>query len=253
MFFYFLLFLLFSLFVVSSYCHHFLSSFSLSFSRLSFILFTFLFTFIFTLLIFFSFCSTSSSPSPLHVLQQIVINTYTFCLGQYQPSKGMWECSKCPAGYYCLSTNDSKQIPCPERHYCPTGSSFPTLCPDGSYAKAGDVKFVNSSQCRNCITGSYCRAGRIFGPCAAGYFCKSRSPDPNPLSNYSYPVEAGPCPAGFYCPNGTLEPEPCPQNTLKDYVGGNGLISDCKPCPAGKHCFEGMFCLRFRRYMPASE
>lgn len=160
----------------------------------------------------------------------------------------MWECTKCPPGYYCLSTNDSKQIPCPERHYCPIGSSFPTLCPDGTYAETGDVKFENATQCRNCITGSYCRAGRIFGPCAAGYYCKSHSPDPNPLSNNSHPIEAYPCPAGYYCPNGTFKPLPCPENTLKNYVGGNGLLSDCKPCPVGEQCFNGMLLYHRRFY-----
>ena len=153
----------------------------------------------------------------------------------------MSECTKCPAGYYCLSTNDSNQIPCGPNYYCPAGSSYPRLCPDGTYSKAGDVKFVNASQCRNCITGSYCRSGKIFGPCAGGYYCKSRSPDPNPSGNYSHQVEAGPCAAGFYCPNGTLNPIPCPNNTFKGYEGGNGLISDCKPCPAGKQCFKGEY------------
>ena len=173
---------------------------------------------------------------------------FFYFIGQYQPSIGMWECTKCPPGYYCLSTNDSKQIPCPERYYCPIGSSFPTLCPDGTYAETGDVKFENATQCRNCITGSYCRAGRIFGPCAAGYYCKSHSPDPNPLSNNSHPIEAYPCPAGYYCPNGTFKPLPCPENTLKNYVGGNGLLSDCKPCPVGEQCFNGMLLYHRRFY-----
>ena len=160
-------------------------------------------------------------------------------LGQYQPDRGMSECTKCPAGYYCR--NESSETPCPENYYCPAGSSFPKHCPDGTYSKPGDVTLVNASQCRNCITGSYCRAGKIFGPCAGGYYCKSRSPHPNPSGNYPIQVEAGPCPVGYYCPNGTLSPIPCPNNTLKDYEGGNGLRSDCKPCPAGKQCFKGLY------------
>lgn len=160
-------------------------------------------------------------------------------VGQSQQNKGQSECEKCPAGYYCLSTNFTHQIPCPEHSFCPAGSSQPKLCPHGTYSKT--LKLVNASQCNNCITGSYCRAGRIAGPCNAGYYCKSRSPDPNPsFGNYSHPVEAGPCAVGYYCPNGTLNPVPCPNNTLKDYVGGFGLVSDCKPCPAGKQCFGGL-------------
>ena len=200
-----------------------------------------MFVHFYLLLCFGCFSSLSSFQNSQHF---VILTPGISIIGQYQPSKGMWECTKCPAGYYCLSTNDSNQIPCPERHYCPSGSSFPTPCPDGTYSKAGDVKFVSADQCRNCITGSYCRAGSIFGPCVGGYYCKSRSPDPNPSAsgNYSHKVEAGPCAAGYYCPNGTLNPIPCPNNTLKDYEGGSGLVSDCKPCPAGKQCFGGLFC-----------
>jgi hypothetical protein len=171
----------------------------------------------------------------------VILTPAILIIGQYQPSKGMWECTKCPAGYYCMSTNDSNQIECPEKYYCPTGSSFPKPCPDGTYSRSGDVRLERADQCRNCITGWYCRAGKIMGQCAGGYYCKSRSPDPNPSSrNYSHQVEAGPCAAGYYCPNGTLYPIPCPNNTLKENEGGNGLVSDCKPCPAGKQCFGGL-------------
>ena len=56
---------------------------------------------------------------------------------------------------------------------------------------------------------------------------------------YWFPVEAGPCQEGYYCPNGTLLPIPCPDNTMKNYTGGYGIVSDCTPCLAGKFCLNG--------------
>lgn len=59
------------------------------------------------------------------------------------------------------------------------------------------------------------------------------------MLSYWHPVEAGPCQEGYYCPNGTLLPIPCPDNTMKNYTGGYGHVSDCTACYAGKVCVNG--------------
>ena len=58
-------------------------------------------------------------------------------------------------------------------------------------------------------------------------------------AGYWHPVEAGPCQEGYYCPNGTLQPIPCPDNTMKNYTGGYGKVSDCHPCLPGRFCLNG--------------
>lgn len=93
------------------------------------------------------------------------------------------------------------------------------LSPYASYAlwaRDSCKTSVRNTQAHNC--------GMVFLPCVTGYW---------------HPVEAGPCQEGYYCPNGTLLPIPCPDNTMKNYTGGYGHVSDCTACYAGKVCVNG--------------
>lgn len=157
--------------------------------------------------------------------------------GSNQHNKGQPECDLCPAGYYCpIKTSILEK--CPPRHYCPAGTTVPLTCPNGTFTHDNMTGLANASQCLPCITGFYCRIGQVVAPCDGGYYCKAGSPDPNP-SGYRFPIEAAPCAEGYYCPNGTLLPIPCPANTMKNYTGGYGRLSDCTPCLAGRYCLNG--------------
>lgn len=99
------------------------------------------------------------------------------------------------------------------------------LSPYASYAlwaRDSCKKSVRNTQAHNC--------GIVFLPCVTGYW---------------HPVEAGPCQEGYYCPNGTLLPIPCPDNTMKNYTGGYGHVSDCTACYAGKVCVNGKSLQKF--------
>ncbi|XP_070552128.1 fibrillin-2-like [Ptychodera flava] len=96
---------------------------------------------------------------------------------------------------------------CPEGHYCPQGSVFPTPCQAGTYAQ-------------------HDRMGSCL-PCEAGYYC------PNGTITYS----DKPCPSGHYCPEGTEfeDQYPCPAGTFNN-VTGKSNISDCVACLGGQYC-----------------
>ena len=152
---------------------------------------------------------------------------------------GQWECQPCPAGYYCSPTPQ----PCPAKHYCPAGTVTPIPCPSGTFTYDNTTGLANASQCNPCIAGHYCLVGSIAGQCVGGYFCKSKSPSPTPTFQEGN-EENGPCKEGHYCPNATTVPIPCPDNTMKNYTGGDGTVSDCKPCVAGRYCYNGKYTYR---------
>lgn len=106
-----------------------------------------------------------------------------------------------------FADNPSTGGPCPATHYCPEGTSSPFPCTAGTYN--------NITQQALCFE------------CPAGYFC------PDNTTHF----EDFPCPAGHYCPAGTnySTEYPCPEGTYRAYEGGMD-VSDCLPCPCGKHC-----------------
>ena len=96
---------------------------------------------------------------------------------------------------------------CPLGHYCPQGSTNPTVCPAGNYSST-----PGSISCP---------------PCPAGRYCPEGTEDPN--ENI--------CPRGYYCPQSTPTADafPCPQGTFNN-VTGSVSVTACLQCQNGTYC-----------------
>ncbi|CDW74865.1 cast multi-domain protein [Stylonychia lemnae] len=187
--------------------------------------------------------------------------------GKFSPT-GQDECRDCPDGAACLQSNGGGEencqsgqyrvndgtLPicrdCPPGHYCPTGSSLPTICESGTYA------LYNRSSCISCIAGSFCpqlgNAAETCPPgtyqpdskktfcyeCPAGYYCESSSVSQptvcpagkyNPTANQTKCMD---CPAGFFCPSpATKIPFICPSGYYS-----NSNQNACTKCESGYKC-----------------
>lgn len=97
--------------------------------------------------------------------------------------------------------------PCPDAHFCPSGTSSPFPCEAGTYNKL--------KQQATCFT------------CPAGYFCRDNE------TTY----EDFPCPIGHFCPPGTKSSNqnPCPVGTYRADTGGQ-RVEDCLSCTCAKSC-----------------
>jgi hypothetical protein len=130
------------------------------------------------------------------------------------------------AGYYCSSGSQTPfQNPCTVGHFCPIGSSLPTLCEAGTYSAAPNASFCP--------------------PTPAGFYTASQGA-----------VFYTPCPLGFYCDTGSFSPIACPIGTFGaslsltnisqcsacvagSYCGVNGKSAPTGPCAAGYYCLPG--------------
>lgn len=67
----------------------------------------------------------------------------------------------CQGGFYCPSASISaSQIVCPVASYCPTGSSVPTICGNGTY---GATTGLQTSLCSGlCTEGYWCVQGPTY-------------------------------------------------------------------------------------------
>lgn len=118
-------------------------------------------------------------------------------------SKGYWAVEGAPTTTpncnhtYCASMYGV----CPIGSYCPTNSSRPVPCEDGSYQDQ-----IGQASCKICPTGFFC-------------------------TRYSKAL----CPLGSYCPVGTRDQYLCPNGT---YGASEGLhnITSCTPCTSGSYC-----------------
>ena len=139
---------------------------------------------------------------------------------------------KCTAGYYCklkakLSTPTDVITGniCPVGFYCPEGSTDPVPCDPGYYQDS--TQATNSSACKLCTRGKYCKgtglAGPV-GPCAPGYYCPPGQSSKTPV--------AYPCPAGYICKEGVDQPEKCPSGSYQNLP----LQDTCKECPKRFYC-----------------
>ena len=126
----------------------------------------------------------------------------------------------CRGGKTCLYLQ--KEIDCPNKNFCPEGSSWPNQCPLGTYgslplsSKIEDClkcpigtysSYFSDTKCSNCYAGTYCLDGTVF-----------------PLQ----------CPPNSYCPDGK-EKIFCPLGTYYDGISGIS-INDCKSCEKGFLC-----------------
>jgi len=112
----------------------------------------------------------------------------------------------CKAGYFCTPGSISaSNVQCPSGSYCPKGSSFPLICPKGTYSG-----LPTASECNDCTPGYYCSTDGLRLPTAI-------------------------CPVGHYCDDGTIDPTPCPSGTYSNATGIS-QIKDCVICPPGYFC-----------------
>ena len=92
--------------------------------------------------------------------------------GTYNNLTGQWNCTECPAGFYCNeNTTSYETFPCPTGYYCPNGTrhanEYP--CPKGTYRDTMMGQSV--SDCLPCTAGSYCGTqglSAVSGQCSAG-------------------------------------------------------------------------------------
>lgn len=170
------------------------------------------------------------------------MNLNNLFLGSYSDETGMSECKVCPAGKYCAPGCEVPQA-CERGYYCLQGDDKvhggePVRCPKGTFG--ADENLQKELDCTNCLPGRYCvREGlsNVTGPCAAGYWCKTKADTDTPSSNKDY----GPCPSGgYYCEAGSSAPVRCPVGRYAE-PGQNKLKSadECKMCPAGHYCAYG--------------
>lgn len=158
-------------------------------------------------------------------------------LGTITGTTGPWtnetDCTPCPPGKYCNSSNADGLYPdcdpgffctggasvpnptdssvggkCPAGSACPTGSGSPTEC-DLGYFQPEEGKF----ECVPCTAGSYCDSTGMAAalPCPAGQFCDGEPGKPEGNTG------------GIGCPKGT-------------YSNTTGLVNadECTGCPPGR-------------------
>nr|XP_006821767.1 PREDICTED: uncharacterized protein LOC100369099 [Saccoglossus kowalevskii] len=165
----------------------------------------------------------------------------------------------CAAGYYCVlyattptpEPADATGGPCPQGTFCEAGASWHTPCPKGTFGDRD--KLPSEADCTDCYPGMHCMRSGLTEPngtCLAGYYCRIRAVDPNPV-NESY---GDICPAGSYCPEGSPEPIDCPAGTYQPDPMKSSP-SDCLPCTPGYFCngtglsdvsgfcYEGFYCI----------
>ncbi|KAI4815467.1 hypothetical protein KUCAC02_005611 [Chaenocephalus aceratus] len=160
--------------------------------------------------------------------------------GHFCPSVGLSEpAGPCNAGYWCREGASSPSpldgrsgSLCPPGQYCPSGTTAPTACPEGSWSNSSGLH--NQEDCKLCLGGFYCDSAGLTkpsGPCSGGFYCVKGAVTPNPTDG----MTGGPCPEGSYCPEGTVQPLPCKPGT---YVAVTHA-TECEPCVAGWYCVSG--------------
>lgn len=94
--------------------------------------------------------------------------------GTYTGTAQQSSCTTCPAGKYCVIGTSTPQD-CPAGYYCPAGTKHANEypCPKGKYNKLTGK--TQESECLTCPAGSVCEfsgtADETATVCAAGYYC----------------------------------------------------------------------------------
>lgn len=150
------------------------------------------------------------------------------------------DCKVCEAGNYCIATVPTP-YKCPMGHFCPTESSEPTPCKEGTYLDKDGMKF--ESDCIECGPGYNCTATGVARlsdvRCPVGYYCDNSAEPPKPCPVGTYGDEFGleakgeckTCREGFYCLEGTVTPKLCDEGMT--CPAGSSSQSEC---PAGYYC-----------------
>ena len=137
----------------------------------------------------------------------------TCSAGYYCPAKSA-NATICPPGYYCGSKFDAPKV-CSKGYYCPQGSYIPqkcnetgTFCPEGT-----DYPLL----CPNGMTGARFKlASTLSSLEIACDYCRP--------GEYSHDLQCFPCPKGYVCLGGTY----ITRNTSTELVLANGYM-----CPEG--------------------
>eukprot|EP00704_Kipferlia_bialata_P000894 g894.t1 len=163
--------------------------------------------------------------------------------GTYSSTSGLTaeeDCLACPAGKYCLGTQQTSYAgTCTQGYYCSGSATRPDppneaagggICPEGSYCPAGTETHIL------CPAGKYCGSTGLYDPdtlpdCDAGYICYGGAIVSNPTDGSL----GEQCPAGAYCEAGTNSVVLCPEGTLNPNAGGTGEGS-CVDCTEGFYC-----------------
>ena len=165
----------------------------------------------------------SSTEGLSSVYQCILCTPGYFCegLALLEPS------GICEDGYHCPKGSPNSRpsnFSCPIGHACPSNSSLPVPCSEGTYNNQ-----THSTQCYTCPAGFYCLEGLLTGRCPRGFYC--------PLgTGYNW----------FSCPMGTysnkyglsseLECTLCDGGSYCDQLNATGVSGSCL---GGHYCLQG--------------
>ena len=160
-----------------------------------------------------------------------------FCPGAQRTSSS--PDGPCAGGYYCQSgswtatpAGEEQRFGvgvigdvCPAGHFCPSGSTRPQVCPNGTYNNATAQDSVDD--CEACPAGMYCpRTGTVLATlsCPEGFYCPLGTTSPLLL-----------CWSGHFCPEGASTPTACSPGLFQNETGQ----ATCKQCPPGFACGSG--------------
>jgi hypothetical protein len=235
-------------------------------------------------------------PPPVEVNQQSVCmrnNSYgrypkpePCPAGTFQPLKGQIYADSCIVcgtwiwnisylGQYCPIVGASEQTPCPEGHFCETGSPLSFPCAGGTYRQTsgghGNLSCYicpASYFCPNatihpisCPGGRFCRSGSAYATiCPGGYFCPPNTSVPHPCPPGSFckigSWKTTACPVGTYCTGRLSIPTLCPLGTYgnsSEAINRSSIEAACINCPPGFYgndplrlgcsvCYAGYLC-----------
>lgn len=139
------------------------------------------------------------------------------------------DCFPCTPGSYCLGGSTKVSGPCPPGHYCPpkTTYSMQYPCPAGTYSSS--IGLHDSTQCVNCMPGSYCPlAATRMTPCPTGTYSSVYNTQSAAAPAASFCIS---CPAGNRCISGSVVPVECGLGFYSDSGAGS-----CLECPRGHYC-----------------
>ena len=186
------------------------------------------------------------------LVQELAVERHTYspemfpCPPQTISGEAAVECTPCPAGYACPTSDTRQVIPCGRGWFSIEGDGNCTICPygyacsdtDGSNnapCPEGSVSGLGSTECTSCPAGFSCASflDAVFEPCVSGTYSEEGD------------TECHDCPAGFACP------EPTSNAQLPCVVGTYSRVGEsaCSPCPEGYSCsVEGVLELCYPGY-----
>ena len=191
---------------------------------------------------------TDSGPCPVgHYCPAETATPQPCNAGTYASTMQLEVCSSCPDRFYCpRGTSDYTLYPCIPGHYCPSGTQRANQhpCPKGTYHNITGAR--SAAACLPCPSGEFCDTEGLnasSGSCSAGWYCTGLAQSFTPMSPLLSLVgdtlqctntsTGGVCPIGSYCPEGSSMPRLC---TPGYYCNTTGLSAVTGPCDAGYYC-----------------